>query len=115
MRDKDDTNTSGEEDKLKAAIASDPETVKKFFTELIGGLQKQVNGIMQRTDYRSIYNVYDNKRMQVEYDEYTEKIKKQEKKLQALEDRYYKQFTTMETAMSKLNSQQSYISSLFGN
>lgn len=113
--DKDDTNTSGEEDKLKAAIASDPETVKKFFTELIGGLQKQVNGIMQRTDYRSIYNVYDNKRMQVEYDEYTEKIKKQEKKLQALEDRYYKQFTTMETAMSKLNSQQSYISSLFGN
>lgn len=113
--DPDDTNSSGNDDALKAAIASDPETVKKFFSQLIGGLQKKVNGIMQRTDYRSIYNVYDNKRMQTEYDDYTEKIKTQEKKLQALEDRYYKQFTSMETAMSKLNSQQSYLSSLFGN
>lgn len=113
--DQDDTNSSSNEDALKAAIASDPETVKKFFSQLIGGLQKKVNGIMQRTDYRNIYNVYDNKRMQTEYDDYTEKIKTQEKKLQALEDRYYKQFTSMETAMSKLNSQQSYLSSLFGN
>ena len=52
--------------------------------------------------------------MQSEYDDYKSKIKTQEKKLQNLEDRYYKQFTAMEKAMSKLNSQQSYLSSLFG-
>ena len=32
--DKDDTTTSGNEDKLRAAIASDPETVVSFFSQL---------------------------------------------------------------------------------
>ena len=113
--DSDDSSTSGNDDKLKAMIASDPDTVKSFFTQLIGDLQSKVNDIMKHTDYRSTYHVYDDKRLQTEYDEYTKKIKEQETKLQDLEDRYYNQFTAMETAMSKLNSQQSYISSLFGS
>lgn len=113
--DSDDSSTSGNEDKLKAMIASDPDTVRSFFTQLIGDLQGKVNDIMRHTDYRSTYHVYDDKRLKTEYDDYTKKIKEQETKLQDLEDRYYKQFTAMETAMTKLNSQQSYISSLFGN
>ena len=86
----------------------------KFFTQLVGDFKGKVNELMQRTNYRSMYKVYDDKRMQSEYDDYKSKIKTQEKKLQNLEDRYYKQFTAMEKAMSKLNSQQSYLSSLFG-
>lgn len=112
--DSDDDNTSANADKLKTMIASDPETVVSFFTQLISDFQSKIDGIMAKTDYRSRYKVYDDKRLQTEYDDYTDKIKKQEEKLQDLEDRYYDQFSQMETAMSKLNSQQNYISSLFG-
>ena len=51
----------------------------------------------------------------VEVEENGKKIKKQEKKLQDLEDRYYKQFSAMEKAMSELNSKQSSLSGLFGS
>lgn len=112
--DADDDSTSANADKLKTMIASDPETVVSFFTQLITDFQSKIDGIMTKTDYRSRYKVYDNVRLQNEYDDYTTKIKEQEEKLQDLEDRYYNQFTQMETAMSKLNSQQSYLSSLFG-
>lgn len=113
--DEDDENTSSNTDKLKAAIASDPETVVGFFTQLISDFQTKMDKIMAGTDNRSRYKIYDDKRLQSEYDDYTDKIKKQEEKLQDLEDRYYDQFSQMETALSKLNSQQSYISSLFGS
>ena len=112
--DEDDANTSSNENALKAAIASDPQAVAGFFTQLSKDLKSKVNTLMERTTYRSMYKVYDDKRMQTEYDDYKTKIKEQEKKLQALEDRYYNQFTQMEKALSKLNSQQSYLSSLFG-
>lgn len=112
--DSDDENTSANADKLKTMIASEPETVVGFFTQLMTDFQSKLDGIMAKTDYRSRYKVYDDKRLQTEYDDYTDKIKKQEEKLQDLEDRYYDQFTQMETAMSKLTSQQNYISSLFG-
>ncbi len=112
--DEEDSNSSANANALKAAIASDPQAVTSFFSQLIGELKGKVQDVMDRTDYRSMYKVYDDKRLQKEYDEYKSKIKDQEKKLQALEDRYYNQFTQMEKALSKLNSQQSYLSSLFG-
>lgn len=113
--DEDDDNTSSNTDKLKAAIASDPQSVVGFFTQLITDFQSKLDNIMARTDYRSRYKVYDDKRLQTEYDDYTKKIKDQEEKLADLEDRYYDQFATMEKAMSNLSSQQNYISSLFGS
>lgn len=112
--DEDDENTAVNADKLKAMIASDPETVVGFFTQLMTDFQSKLDGIMESTDYRSRYKVYDDKRLQTEYDDYTDKIKDQEDKLADLEDRYYDQFAAMEKAMSDLNSQQSYISNLFG-
>ena len=112
--DADDENTSSNTDRLKAMIASDPETVVGFFTQLMTDFQNKMDGIMKATDYRSRYKVYDDKRLQTEYDDYTDKIKDQEKKLANLEDRYYDQFAAMEKAMSNLSSQQSYISNLFG-
>ena len=42
-------------------------------------------------------------------------IDKWEEKLQNLEDKYYNQFSKMEAAMAKMQSQQSYLSSLFGS
>ena len=112
--DADDDSTSTNTDKLKAMIASDPETVVSFFTQLISDFQSKMDTLMESTDYRSRYKVYNDKGLQQEYDRYTDKIKEAEEKLEDLEDRYYDQFSAMETAMSKLNSQQNYISSMLG-
>ncbi|MDD2972742.1 MAG: flagellar filament capping protein FliD [Lachnospiraceae bacterium] len=113
--DADDSNTSSEPDKLKTMIATDPETVTAFFTKLTGNMYDKMKKAMSSSTQRSINKMYDDKKMQSDYDDYKTKITAQEKKLTALEDRYYKQFTAMEKAMSTLNSQQSSLSSLFGS
>ena len=69
---------------------------------------------MKSTAYRTVYKVYDDKKIQKEYDDYDDKIAEQEEKLTALEDRYYKQFSRMESAMTKMNSQQSALTSILG-
>ena len=48
-----------------------------------------------------------------EYTNYTKTIKEWEKKISDREDYYYNKFTQMESAMTKLNSTQSSISSYF--
>ena len=45
---------------------------------------------------------------------YKDDLKKMESKLKDIEDRYYKQFTAMETAMAKLNSQTNSLAALMG-
>ena len=111
----DDSSTSGNTDKLKSAIASDPSRVSSFFSKLADNMYNKLNAQMRSTQYRSIYKVYDDKKMQEEYDNYTDDIDEQEEKLADLEDRYYKQFSAMETAMTKINSQQSALTSMLGS
>ncbi len=111
--DADDTYSAGKTDKLKAAIASDPELVTKFFTKLSTELYSELTDKMGSSDYSSIYKVYNDKKMKSDYDQYTKDIKELEKKLSAAEDKYYKKFTAMEKAMAKLNSGANAISGLF--
>ena len=69
---------------------------------------------MGSTEYSSIYKVYEDKRMKIDYDSYTQKIKDAEKELSDYEDKWYKKFSAMEVALSKLQSNQSTISSMLG-
>ena len=114
MGDSDDDKYSDEKNKLKEAIAADPDKVIELFTtmskEMYGSLQKT----MASTEYRSIYKVYDDKRMKNEYDDYTKKIKEAQKKLDAYEDKWYKKFSAMEVALSKLQSSQNSLASMLG-
>ncbi len=112
--DADDSSTMSQADVLKGMIASDPSTVSTFFTELSRNLSDKLKGLMSATDYSSSFTLYDDKRMKDEYASYTEKIKKQEEKVTAMENKYYKQFSAMETALAKLQSSQSAISGLLG-
>ena len=112
--DADDTNTSNQTDKLKSMIASNPDKVTEFFSSLSRSLYSKLNELMASTDYSSAYTVYNDKQMKKEYSNYTSKISDQEKLVADYEDRYYKKFTAMETAMSKMNSQQSALTKLFG-
>lgn len=110
----DDPEKSGETDKLRAMIASDPATTMEFFQNLAGDLYKAMNKIQGTSDnYKSYGNFYNDKKLTSEYVDQTKQIEKWDKYVADIEEKYYKQFTAMESAMSSLQSQQSYISQLF--
>lgn len=112
--DEDDAATAGKDDKLMAAITADPDTVVEFMQNLATNLYNAVGDKMKSTTLSSVYTVYNDKEMASEYSDYTDLIKKWEEKLQKQEDYYYEKFSAMETALAKLNSQSSSLSSLLG-
>lgn len=113
--DPDDSSTSGNADKLKGMIASDPETVSKFFTNLSQNLYKKMQELSSRVDgYRSYNSFYYDKKMKEDYDDYTSKIADLEEKLTAYEDKWYDKFSAMETALSKIQSSESALTGLLG-
>ena len=112
--DSDDAATSGEPDKLKTMIANDPDTVISFFTKLANNLREKMFDVMKGTENSSVLTAYDDKKMKVDYDDYTEKIKELEKKLADYEDKWYAKFAAMETAMAKMQNNASAVTSLLG-
>ena len=114
--DADDEFTSTKEDKLKAAIAEDPEGTANFFATLCKTLYSKLDETMSAsTDYSSIYKVYNDKQLKKDYNDYTTKISDAESELNDYEDRWYDKFSKMEVALSKLQSQTSSISSMLGS
>ena len=113
--DKDDTTTSGNEDKLRAAIASDPETVVSFFSQLCTKLYTDLGNKMASSSVSSAYTIYNDKQMNTQYSEYNTKISDAESKVSTWEDYYYSKFSAMESALAKLNSQSSSMSGLIGS
>ena len=111
--DADDSSTSGNEDKLRAAIAADPDTVISFFSQLSTKVYNDLGKRMATSSTSSAYTIYNDKEMKTQYSEYNTKISDQEEKISTWEDYYYKKFSSMESALAKLNSQQSSISSYF--
>ena len=114
LGDKEDDKVSGKDDKLKKAIASDPDVVAEFFSGLCKKMYTKIDDIMETSDYRSIYKVYDDKRLKKEYDDYTKKIKEAEDKLNDYEDKWYDKFAAMEVALSKLQSNSNAVTSMLG-
>ncbi len=114
MGDSDDDKYSDEKNKLKEAIAADPDKVIELFTTMSKEMYSSLHDTMGSTEYRSIYKVYDDKRMKNEYDDYTKRIKEAQKKLDAYEDKWYKKFSAMEVALSKLQSSQNSLASMLG-
>lgn len=112
--DPDDEATATEKDRLKEALAADPEQVIGLFTQMAKKMYDSLNESMGSSEYSSIYKVYEDKRMKIDYDSYTQKIKDAEKELSDYEDKWYKKFSAMEVALSKLQSNQSTISSMLG-
>lgn len=112
--DEDDSLTSGNADKLRAAIANDSEAVVSFFSQLSTKLYDTLSKKMASTTMSSAFTVYNDKEMATQYSEYKTKISAQEEKIATWEDYYYKKFSRMESALALLNSQTSSISGLFG-
>ena len=113
--DEDDENTSGNTDKLMTALNSDPDTVMDFMKQMATNLYNAIDKQMTSTTLRSKYSIYNDKEMTTQYKNYTTTIKEWETKISNKEDYYYKKFSSMEIALSKLNSQTSSLSGLIGS
>lgn len=112
--DEDDTITSGNTDKLMDMINNNPEDLEEFMKQLTSGLYSALDSKMKSTTLSSAYTIYNDKQMTKEYRNYTTEIKEWETKISDLEDRYYKQFSTMETQLAKMQSSTSSITSMLG-
>ena len=113
--DADDGDYSSYDDKLKAAISENPEALIKTLTTLGSEMYENLMKSMKRVDgVRSSQTFYNDVTLDNEIRGYKENVTEMQEKMQEEEDRYYDQFAAMETAMARLQSQQTYISQLFG-
>ena len=111
--DKDDDVSSGNDDKLRAAIANDPETVISFFSQLATSVYNDLSKKMASSSVSSAYTLYNDKQMTKEYTSYTSKISDKEDEITKWEDYYYSKFSSMESALAKLNQTQSSLAGYF--
>lgn len=120
MGDPDDEAYASQTNKLKQALEDNPEIFSQVFagTKENQGFGYQMydylNTAMKHTENSSALTFYDDISMKKDIDDADDEIDKWQEKLADMEDKYYKQFGAMETAMAKLQQQQSYLSSLMG-
>lgn len=107
-----------DEAKLKAAIEADPNSVEQLFRGENGIIQKltdTVNGAMDKlkTKAGNPFSTNDNFTIGKELNNIAKRQESFEDRLEQLETRYWAQFTAMEQAIQKANSQSSSLSQYF--
>lgn len=112
------------ESKLKAAIEKDPNSIELLFNGtgatdgqkgVIQRLYDKVNATMDQLKERAgnSYSVNNQFTIGRQLDDLDDRIKRFEDRLADLETRYYSQFTAMEQAIQKANSQAAYLAQFF--
>ncbi len=112
--DQDDPDGMMYEDKLRKAIEEDPDKVMEVLQTISKNLYDTMADKMKATELSSALTFYNDKQLTKELTGYKEQLSKEEDRLTEIEDRYYKQFASMETALSKLSSQSSSLASMLG-
>lgn len=112
--DQEDSDGMMYEDKLRTAIEEDPETVMEVLQTISKKLYDTMSDKMKATELSSALTFYNDKQLTKELNSYKEDLDREEDRLTEIEDRYYKQFASMETALSKLSSQSSSLASMLG-
>lgn len=110
----DDPDYADFDDKLKKMIAANPDAIAQTFASLGNDIYSYMQKAMKSTEFSSALTFYEDKRMDGEIKDYKDEVKAMQKKMADEEEKYYKQFSAMETALAKLQSQQTYIAQLFG-
>ncbi len=107
-------NNGGTNSLLKA-IQEDPDMVQEFFQTLTNDLYTKLDKKMQSTTLNSKFSIYNDKKMQNDYNEYSKTIKKWEEKVSQMEEYYYNKFAAMEKALSSLQNSTSALGGLLGS
>lgn len=105
----DSTNT------LMQMLEEDPDTVKEVLSGLASNLYDSLNKKMGTTTLSSALTFYNDKEMASQLSDYKKEISDWESKLSDMEEKYYSQFSAMETALAKIQSQQNTLSSYLGS
>jgi flagellar hook-associated protein 2 len=103
-----------DEDKLRAAIESDPEKVMAVLagTDSSGGFLTRISSLIDTYNIGSGASNLD--ALTDRLKSASEDIEAFKEKMTALEEKYYLKFAAMETALSKMNEQTSWLESLMG-
>jgi flagellar hook-associated protein 2 len=112
--DEDDEYTSGKDDKLKEMIKNNSALVSSFFKQISKNMYSKIGDLMKSTEFSSAYTLYDDKTMKKQVDKYKTQLKEAQDKLGKVEDNYYKKFSNMEKAMTKLNEQTNSLAGMLG-
>lgn len=114
LGDEDDELYSQKDNKLMEMLQKDPDVVMELMTGIGKRLYDDFGKRMERNSLKSTDTFYNDIQMDKEQRAYKKQISNMEKKLAEMEDRYYKQFTAMEKAMSQLQSQSNSLASMMG-
>ena len=101
-------------DRLKAALEDDPDQVMETLTHVFGNLYSTMTEKCAKTEISSALTFYNDKQYNNLLKDYEDDLDILEDRIKELEDRYYKQFTAMEKAMSTLQNQSNSLASLLG-
>lgn len=112
--DEDDTVYGDSKNVLENMINENPNLVMEIMTGITDNLYSDLQKKMSTTTLSSALTFYNDKEMASQLSDYKQSISDWEVKLAEIENRYYSQFTAMEKAMAKLNSQQNYFASMLG-
>ncbi|MGN0507554.1 MAG: flagellar filament capping protein FliD [Lachnospiraceae bacterium] len=112
--DEEDSTYGIYQDRLKAALEEDPDEVMNALSSIFGNLYSTMTEKCAKTEISSALTFYNDKQYNTLLEGYEKDLDKMEDKIADLEDRYYKQFTAMETALSKLQSQTNSLASMLG-
>lgn len=113
--DADDSTYSSQDDKLKKALEEDPDAVIATLSGVFTNLRDTMSRQMAGNKVSSALTFYNDIQIKSDLQSYEDEIEEWEDRLADMEDSYYDKFTAMETALAKLQSQQSSLSSLFGS
>jgi flagellar hook-associated protein 2 len=116
------------EDKLREAIAKDPEGIKELFTatsadgssknegiasrlynEVVAGISK----VTEKAGIESEFSLVDESVIGKRIKDMDDRIEDYEDRLKMIEDRYWRQFTAMEKAINQMNSQSMWLMQQF--
>lgn len=113
--DEDDDEFADSTNTLMQMLEEDPDTVKEVLSGLAKNLYDGLNKKMGTTTLSSALTFYNDKEMASQLSDYKKEISDWESKLSDMEERYYSQFSAMETALAKIQSQQNTLSSYLGS
>lgn len=113
--DEDDDEFADSTNTLMKMLEEDPDTVKEVLSGLASNLYDSLNKKMSTSTMSSALTFYNDKEMASQLSDYKKEISNWESKLSDMEEKYYSQFSAMETALAKLQSQQNTLSSYLGS
>lgn len=112
--DEDDELYASEDNKLKKALEENPSAVQAVLSKLCSNLYDTLTDKMAASSISSAMTFYNDKELKSQISAYDDELKELQEKLNDQEDRYYKQFTAMEKAMSQAQSQSNSLSGMLG-